>query len=273
MNIPLYAIGALFFLIFINPLIGKYLTNNNPFTVFVFYLITLGGFIAYFFTDSALVKYWFHFVSFPSVAFIFLGLILSKNEPSKSEPKLNQFSSGIYSEAFPGGSEQIKKEISVIKEEIGEVYTDEKIKSLLIRATALFYFRMLDKRGYDYQTFSRDFATSQDIPQKDAFVIYSIVAMKFASKISENEVNLPDDNLDGTGGVSLNDDEDEDPLFEDARAVVIESKKVSTSLLQRKLGIGYSRAARIIDMLEDRGVIGTQNGSKAREVYNFKRMK
>jgi len=85
----------------------------------------------------------------------------------------------------------------------------------------------------------------------------------------EDQINLPDDNLDGTGGVSLNDDEDEDPLFEDARAVVIESKKASTSFLQRKLGIGYSRAARIIDMLEDRGVIGTQNGSKAREVYEL----
>ena len=83
----------------------------------------------------------------------------------------------------------------------------------------------------------------------------------------EDEINLPDESLDGGGGVSLGDDEDEDPLFEDARAVVIENKKASTSFLQRKLGIGYSRAARIIDMLEDKGVIGPQNGSKAREVY------
>lgn len=85
----------------------------------------------------------------------------------------------------------------------------------------------------------------------------------------EDTIILPDDSLDGGGGVSLDDDEDEDPLYEDARAVVIENKKASTSFLQRKLSIGYSRAARIIDMLEDRGVIGPQNGSKAREVYEL----
>lgn len=82
----------------------------------------------------------------------------------------------------------------------------------------------------------------------------------------EDEISLPDESLEGGGGVSLGDDEDDDPLYEDARAIVIESKKASTSFLQRKLSIGYSRAARIMDILEDRGVIGPQNGSKARDV-------
>jgi S-DNA-T family DNA segregation ATPase FtsK/SpoIIIE len=85
----------------------------------------------------------------------------------------------------------------------------------------------------------------------------------------EDEISLPDENLDGGGGVSLSDDEDEDPLYEDARITVIENKKASTSFLQRKLSIGYSRAARIMDMLEDKGVIGPQNGSKAREVFEM----
>lgn len=83
----------------------------------------------------------------------------------------------------------------------------------------------------------------------------------------EDEISLPDETLEGGGGVSLSDDEDEDPLYEDARITVIESKKASTSFLQRKLSIGYSRAARIMDILEDRGVIGPQNGSKPREVF------
>ena len=53
---------------------------------------------------------------------------------------------------------------------------------------------------------------------------------------------------------------------EQSKELVI-TRKVSTSYLQRKLSIGYSRAARIVDMLEERGVIGPVKGSKPREVY------
>lgn len=84
----------------------------------------------------------------------------------------------------------------------------------------------------------------------------------------EDTLSLGDENLnEGPGGVSLSDDEDEDPMIEEARAVVVSSQKASTSYLQRRLSIGYSRAARIIDLLEDRGIIGPANGSKPREVY------
>jgi S-DNA-T family DNA segregation ATPase FtsK/SpoIIIE len=60
---------------------------------------------------------------------------------------------------------------------------------------------------------------------------------------------------------------EEDPLYEEAKRVVIEAKKASASLLQRKLRIGYARAARLIDMMEDRGVVGPADGAKPREVY------
>lgn len=66
-------------------------------------------------------------------------------------------------------------------------------------------------------------------------------------------------------GVDL-DDEDKDELYEEAKQAVVEANKASTSYLQRKLRIGYSRAARLIDMLEEHSVIGPQDGSKARAI-------
>jgi len=68
-----------------------------------------------------------------------------------------------------------------------------------------------------------------------------------------------------TGGTVLGSD-DSDPLLEEAIQIIIESQKASTSYLQRRMKIGYSRAARIIDLLEEAGVVGEQNGSKPREV-------
>jgi len=59
---------------------------------------------------------------------------------------------------------------------------------------------------------------------------------------------------------------DEDDLFEEAKAVVIKTGKASASYLQRRLRIGYARAARILDMLEEYGIIGPQEGNKPREV-------
>lgn len=66
-------------------------------------------------------------------------------------------------------------------------------------------------------------------------------------------------------------DGDDDDLYEDARVAVMEAGKASTSYLQRKLRIGYSRAARLIDMLEERGVISAGEGSKPRSVIGAAR--
>lgn len=60
---------------------------------------------------------------------------------------------------------------------------------------------------------------------------------------------------------------EEDPLYEEAKRVVIEARKASASLLQRRLRIGYARAARLIDVLEERGVVGPGEGAKPREIY------
>lgn len=60
--------------------------------------------------------------------------------------------------------------------------------------------------------------------------------------------------------------EDDDEMYEEARACVIEAGRASTSYLQRKLKLGYARAARLMDKLEERGVIGPGDGAKPREV-------
>lgn len=59
----------------------------------------------------------------------------------------------------------------------------------------------------------------------------------------------------------------DDPLYQEIKDYVIDVQKASTSLLQRRFGIGYNRAARMIDELESTGIIGPAQGSKPREVY------
>ena len=58
----------------------------------------------------------------------------------------------------------------------------------------------------------------------------------------------------------------QDPMYEDAVRVVLEMGKASTSTLQRRLRLGYGRAARILDMMYKDGIIGPPDGSKPREV-------
>jgi DNA segregation ATPase FtsK/SpoIIIE-like protein len=67
------------------------------------------------------------------------------------------------------------------------------------------------------------------------------------------------------GGAHLSGDLD--PLFDDAKGVVVQFKQGSTSLLQRKLHVGYARAARLLDQLEQSGFVGPPDGSKPREVF------
>ena len=69
----------------------------------------------------------------------------------------------------------------------------------------------------------------------------------------------------GHAGADSGDDYD-DPLYNEIVEFVIETQKASASLLQRRFKLGYNRAARIVDLLEERGIIGPQNGSKPREV-------
>ncbi|MDO8522653.1 MAG: DNA translocase FtsK [bacterium] len=77
---------------------------------------------------------------------------------------------------------------------------------------------------------------------------------------TRNDTDIVFSSVDEAGGGS------EDDLYPEAKQAVIEAGKASTSYLQRKLRVGYSRAARLVDMLEERGVIGAGDGAKPREI-------
>lgn len=123
------------------------------------------------------------------------------------------------------------------------------------------------------------FSSGEKSPERLQCPYVSEKEVKEVVKFIKNNSNeLPDEiNLSGDQsmagmasntifGQSLDESSDDDELYEEAREFVIQSKKASTSFLQRKFKIGYSRAARIVDMLEERGVVGPQNGSKPRDV-------
>ena len=76
-----------------------------------------------------------------------------------------------------------------------------------------------------------------------------------------------DDDEDAEGGPSLFSDGD-DPLYQQALDIVIQAGKASASYIQRRLKIGYNRAARLVEEMEERGIVGPANGSKPREIIH-----
>ena len=88
------------------------------------------------------------------------------------------------------------------------------------------------------------------------------------AQYDERFMNLSSAKDQGNAGgeVKTVEEEYDDPLYNDIVEFVVTSGKASASLLQRRFKLGYNRAARIIDLLEERGIIGPQNGSKPREV-------
>ena len=78
--------------------------------------------------------------------------------------------------------------------------------------------------------------------------------------------HLPDYQDEESSGMEAMDPSERDELFEEAARVIVATQQGSTSLLQRKLKLGYNRAGRIIDQLESAGIVGPFEGSKARDV-------
>ena len=93
--------------------------------------------------------------------------------------------------------------------------------------------------------------------------------VKFIVEHNETEEPSEDDSItvaEGVGSGGGGFESGDDPLFEEAKRVALASGKISASLLQRRLRVGYARAARLLDMLEEAGVIGPAEGNKPREV-------
>lgn len=80
--------------------------------------------------------------------------------------------------------------------------------------------------------------------------------------------SMHEDNAVSYGSFEGKAEEPDDDMYEEAKQLVLESKVASTSFIQRKLRVGYSRAARLVDMLEQNGIVGPANGSKAREILS-----
>ena len=87
-------------------------------------------------------------------------------------------------------------------------------------------------------------------------------------RIAEDIQRQIESDDDGASGSSGEDDGDDgaDSMISDAIEVLRTTKRASTSMLQRRLRIGYNRAARIMETLEDRGIVGPDNGSQPREI-------
>ena len=85
----------------------------------------------------------------------------------------------------------------------------------------------------------------------------------------DDEIFVEDDE-DEEGNVDLfGNSMDEDPLYDQALEIVVQSGKASASYIQRRLKIGYNRAARLVEEMEERGIVGPANGSKPREIIHI----
>ena len=96
--------------------------------------------------------------------------------------------------------------------------------------------------------------------------VIAYVSKEQAASYDETITQAQGDSISTSNVGGERDTDDDDPLYNEIVDFAIETRKVSASLLQRRFRLGYNRAARIVDLLEERGVIGPANGSKPREV-------
>ena len=113
------------------------------------------------------------------------------------------------------------------------------------------------------------YAKDEEIERVTAFIKKSHQA-QYNEEIEEKIRRIADEDLSGKskGGAASDgaDSEDRDPMLEEAIKVVIDAGQASTSMVQRRLKVGYARAGRLIDEMEQMGIVGPHQGSKPRDV-------
>jgi S-DNA-T family DNA segregation ATPase FtsK/SpoIIIE len=110
------------------------------------------------------------------------------------------------------------------------------------------------------------FISENEVKKVVSYIKHHNIGDLSSIDFGQSGVAVEPNDVIGLANGSFDDDDIDDDLYEDARIAVEEAGRASTSYLQRKLKIGYSRAARLMDVLEARGVIGAADGSKPREV-------
>lgn len=99
--------------------------------------------------------------------------------------------------------------------------------------------------------------------------IENVVAYLKDKGLPDYEEGVTERKSSGLGGIVIggsDSDEDEDELLPDARDLIVNERKASASFLQRRLKVGYARAARLLDILEEKGIVGPSQGAKPREI-------
>ena len=103
------------------------------------------------------------------------------------------------------------------------------------------------------------FISEKEIKNIVSFLINNEAAPEYQENILENKINNGSDKEE-------NDSEEDDELFEDAVDTIINNNQASISILQRKLRIGYTRAARLIDIMEEKKMVGPYDGRNPRKI-------
>jgi S-DNA-T family DNA segregation ATPase FtsK/SpoIIIE len=102
------------------------------------------------------------------------------------------------------------------------------------------------------------FTSNKEIENVNTFLREQRAA-EYNEEVTTQSVKMP-----GGGGGSI--DDSDDPMLNQAIEVVLQNGKASASVLQRRLRVGYARAARLIDILEEQGIVGPADGARPREV-------
>ncbi len=104
------------------------------------------------------------------------------------------------------------------------------------------------------------------VTEKEISAVTDFWRKQGEAEYAEGFLEGPKEDKSNSGEGSANEGDDNDPMFDDAVRLVFEFGKASTSLLQRRLRIGYGRAAHLIDLMEKDGLVGPADGSKPREI-------